>query len=156
MIDDDKYMQMAINLAILAQNEGEVPIGALIIDEESEEIIATGYNCPISTHDPSAHAEMVVLRKAANALENYRLRPNLRLYVTLEPCTMCAGAISFARIKTVVFGAYDVKGGAILNGIRFFESKTCHHKPQIIDGVKENECKMLLKNFFALKRGKKS
>lgn len=146
------FMAKAIELAKQAQKLGEVPIGALIIDNGTNQILGEGYNQPISMNDPSAHAEMNAIRNAAIALKNYRLKPNLSLYVTLEPCTMCAGAISFARIETLIFGAYDIKGGAIVNGARFFESQTCHFRPKTIGGVLENECSNLLKAFFAAKR----
>lgn len=149
----EKYMQIALELAKQAQEIGEVPIGALIVDD-NDEIIAEGFNRPITEHDPSAHAEIIAIRNAAKKLENYRTKPNLRLYVTLEPCTMCAGAISFARIDHVIFGAYDKKGGAIVNGARFFESKNCHFRPKITHGILENECSVILKEFFAKKRRK--
>lgn len=146
-------MEIAIKLAKQAEEIGEVPIGALIVDE-NDEIIAEGYNRPIIDHDPSSHAEIIAIRDAAKKLENYRTKPNLRLYVTLEPCTMCAGAISFARIDHVIFGAYDKKGGAIVNGTRFFESENCHFRPKITHGILENECSVILKEFFAKKRQK--
>ncbi len=145
-------MAKAVELAKSAQEMGEVPIGALIIDNDNNEIIGQGFNRPISNHDPSAHAEIIAIRNAALTLKNYRLKPNLSMYVTLEPCTMCAGAISFARIENLIYGASDVKGGAIKNGAKFFESETCHFRPQIIAGIMENECSMLLKAFFAAKR----
>lgn len=147
-------MQIAIGLAKKAEALGEVPIGAIIVDE-NDEIIAEGYNRPIIDHDPSAHAEIIAIRNAAQKLENYRTKPNLRLYVTLEPCTMCAGAISFARIDHVIFGAYDKKGGAIVNGARFFDSENCHFRPKITHGILENECSTVLKDFFAKKRTQK-
>lgn len=145
-------MAKALELAMRAQEIGEVPIGALIIDDSNDEIIGEGFNQPISLKDPSAHAEIIAIRNAAICLQNYRLKPNLTLYVTLEPCTMCAGAISFARIERLVFGAYDFKGGAIQNGAKFFESETCHFRPKTIGGVLESECSGLLKAFFAAKR----
>jgi tRNA(Arg) A34 adenosine deaminase TadA len=148
----EEYMRLAILEAKKAEAIGEVPIGAIIIDSQSGEIISKGYNQPIKTHDPTAHAEVIALREAAKFLENYRLRPDLSLYVTLEPCTMCAGAISFARIKTIVYGAYDKKGGAVENGVKFFSSPQCHHRPELIGGILENDCSSLLKSFFAKKR----
>lgn len=151
MLNDEKYMRLAIEEAIKAEQIGEVPIGAVIVDDEGE-IIATGSNAPISGHDPCGHAEIVALRKAASILQNYRLKPNLSLYVTLEPCTMCAGAISAARIARVIYAATDKKGGAIKSGVRFFESDTCHHRPQITEGILGDECSNLLKNFFAKRR----
>jgi tRNA(Arg) A34 adenosine deaminase TadA len=95
---------------------------------------------------------MLALRAAAQALGNYRLRPGLTLYVTLEPCTMCAAAISFARVRRLYFGAADPKGGAVENGVRFFESPTCHHKPEAYGGIGESECAALLKDFFQARR----
>jgi tRNA(adenine34) deaminase len=147
------FMNKAIALANEAGVNGEVPIGALVVDE-NDNIIGTGFNRPIIDHDPSAHAEIMAIRAAAKALENYRLTPKLRLYVTLEPCNMCAGAISFARIEHLIFGAYDKKGGAIINGTQFFNSPTCHFRPQITHGILENECSQLLKSFFSAKRNK--
>lgn len=152
-LNHEQFMELAIKLAKQAEEIGEVPIGALIVDE-NDEIIAEGFNCPINEHDPSAHAEIIAIRRAAKKIENYRTKPNLRLYVTLEPCTMCAGAISFARIDHVIFGAYDKKGGALVNGARFFESENCHFRPKITHGILENECSMILKEFFAKKRQK--
>ncbi len=150
---DEFFMRQALNLAKIASNNGEVPIGALIVDNDNN-IIAQGYNMPINNHDPSGHAEIIAIREAGQKLQNYRLKPNLRLYVTLEPCTMCAGAISFARIDEVIFGAQDKKGGAIINGAKFFESETCHFRPKIKHSILENECSLILKQFFADKRKK--
>ncbi len=153
--DEDKhryFMAKALKLAQIAQNMGEVPIGALIVDKDNDEILGEGFNRPIANHDPSAHAEIIAIRAAAEKLRNYRLKPNLSLYVTLEPCTMCAGAISFARIDTLIFGAMDLKGGAIINGAKFFETPSCHFRPKIISGILENECSSILKTFFAAKR----
>ena len=147
------FMEKALELAKHAQSFGEVPIGALIVDE-NDNIICEGYNQPIKNHDPTAHAEIIALRNAAKYYENYRLKPSLRLYVTLEPCTMCAGAISFARIDEVIFGASDEKGGAIINGAKFFESETCHFRPKVTHGILKNECSAILKQFFAAKRQK--
>ncbi len=147
-----EFMRLAIQEAKKAEDIGEVPIGAIIVDSQSGEIIARGYNQPIKAHDPTAHAEVIAMRAAAQKFENYRLKPELCLYVTLEPCTMCAGAISFARIKTIIFGAYDKKGGAVENGVKFFSSPQCHHRPEIVGGILENECSELLKSFFAKKR----
>lgn len=150
---DEFFMRHALSLAKIAWAQNEVPIGALIVDENNQ-IIAEGYNQPIQNHDPCGHAEIIAIRLAAKKLENYRLKPKLRLYVTLEPCTMCAGAISFARIDEVIFGASDEKGGAIINGTKFFESKTCHFRPKIKHSILENECSSILKEFFAAKRTK--
>lgn len=151
MLDNEKYMRLAMEEAQKAHDAGEVPIGAIIIDENGE-IIARGFNSPISGHDPTSHAEIIAIRNAAKALENYRLKPKLSLYVTLEPCTMCAGAISNARIARVIYGAKDEKTGAIESGVRFFEKPTCHHRPEIISGVLGDDCGQILKNFFKSKR----
>ncbi len=153
MLQDEKYMALALEQARIAQTKGEVPIGAIIIDETGK-IIASGFNAPIKTHDPCAHAEIVALREAAQKLTNYRLVPNLTLYVTLEPCTMCAGAISHARIARLVYGAQDAKGGAVENGVKFYESANCHHRPEIVSGILSEECSAILKDFFAQKRKK--
>jgi tRNA(Arg) A34 adenosine deaminase TadA len=116
------------------------------------EIIAEGANAPISMHDPTAHAEIIALRHAAYALENYRLKPGLTMYVTLEPCAMCAGAISNARISRLVYGANDPKGGGVQHGSRVFDQQTCHWKPAITSGVCADAASKLLKDFFKARR----
>ena len=128
---------------------GEVPIGAVIIHDG--EVIAQAHNMVETLPDPSAHAEVVALRIAAEKLGSARLN-ECDLYVTLEPCPMCAQAISFARIRKLVYGAYDPKGGGVEHGPRIFQQPTCHHVPEIIGGVMEQECGQLLKDFFASKR----
>lgn len=130
-------------------------MGAVIVDSKTEEVIAVGANGPIGAHDPTAHAEIVALRQAAAKLGNYRLT-DLTLVVTLEPCAMCAGAISHARIGRVVFGAEDPKGGAVVHGPRFFEQPTCHWRPQVTGGVLAQESSDLLKGFFQARRKKKA
>jgi tRNA(Arg) A34 adenosine deaminase TadA len=117
------------------------------------EIVANGANAPIGGHDPTAHAEIVALRAAAARRGNYRLT-GLTLVVTLEPCAMCAGAISHARIGRLVFGAQDPKGGAVIHGPRFFEQPTCHWRPEVVGGVLAEESSDLLKGFFKARRGK--
>lgn len=149
-----KFMQRAIELAAQAAAEDEVPIGAVIVNPESGEIIAEAYNQSQHISDASAHAEIEAIRKACAKLGQNRLW-DMDLYVTLEPCTMCAGAISLARIKNLYFGAADAKGGAVINGVKFFEAPTCHHRPQVSGGILEEECAALLKNFFRQKRNKK-
>src|SRR5690606_21263123 len=124
-IHDERFMSMALDLAQAAAKAGEVPVGAVVVNELTGEVIGKGQNRPITSHDPTAHAGIVALRDAATTLENYRLT-DLTLYVTLEPCAMCAGAISHSRIGRVVWGADDVKGGAVKNGPKFFEQPTCH------------------------------
>ena len=149
-----KFMQRAIELAAQAAAEDEVPIGAVIVNPESGEIIAEAYNQSQHISDASAHAEIEAIRKACAKLGQNRLW-DMDLYVTLEPCTMCAGAISLARIKKLYFGAADAKGGAVISGVKFFEAPTCHHRPQVSGGILEEECAALLKNFFRQKRNKK-
>jgi tRNA(Arg) A34 adenosine deaminase TadA len=118
----------------------------------SGEIVATAGNAPIALHDPTAHAEILALRAAAAKRGNYRLT-GLTLYVTLEPCAMCAGAISHARLGRVVYGARDEKGGAVESGPRFFEQPTCHHRPEVTSGVRAEESATLLRDFFRARRG---
>lgn len=149
---DEDYMRLALDQAEAAATRGETPVGCVIIDEASGEIVARAANAPISKHDPSAHAEILALRTAAEVLGNYRLRPELTMYVTLEPCTMCAGAISHARIGRLVYGARDEKGGAVESGVRFFESPTCHSRPSVTGGVLAEESAALLRSFFKARR----
>jgi len=144
-------MRIALEAAQAAAAAGETPVGAVIVDPASGEVIATGANQPIGSHDPTAHAEIVAIRAAAAKRGNYRLT-DLTLYVTLEPCAMCAGAISHARIGRVVFGAEDPKGGAVVNGPRFFEQPTCHWRPQVEGGVLAQEAGDLLRGFFRARR----
>lgn len=144
-------MREALGEAQAASQRGEVPVGAVLVNPQSGEIMARAGNGPIDAHDPSAHAEILVMRKAGQSLENYRLS-DLTLYVTLEPCTMCAGAISHARIGRVVYGAPDVKGGAVESGVKFFESPSCHHRPEVTGGVLAEDCAALLKAFFKARR----
>ncbi|WP_339928941.1 tRNA adenosine(34) deaminase TadA [uncultured Brevundimonas sp.] len=144
-------MRMALDLAQAAADTGEVPVGAVVVDEASGTVIGLGGNGPIGAHDPTAHAEIVALRAAAKALGNYRLT-DLTLYVTLEPCTMCAGAISHARIGRVVWGADDPKGGAVIHGVRVFDQPTCHWRPDVEGGVLATEGGDLLRQFFRSRR----
>lgn len=150
-MNDEAYMRQALVEAQAASARGEVPVGAIIVDPKSGEVVGRGSNCPIGIGDPTAHAEILALRDAAYTLGNYRLT-GLTLYVTLEPCTMCAGAISHARIGRVVYGAQDVKGGAVDNGVRFFQQPTCHHKPEVQSGVFAQEASDILKSFFKARR----
>jgi tRNA(adenine34) deaminase len=149
---DQRTMRIALDAAQAAAERGETPVGAVVVDEASGEVIAIGANGPIGAHDPTAHAEIVALREAARKLGNYRLT-GLTLVVTLEPCAMCAGAISHARIGRLVFGAEDPKGGAIVHGPRFFEQPTCHSRPTVTSGVLADESSALLKGFFRARRG---
>jgi tRNA(adenine34) deaminase len=149
---DQHWMTQALALAGQAAEMGEAPIGALIIDPATNQIVASAHNQPITDHDPSSHAELLAIRRAGAALGNYRLAPGLTLYVTLEPCTMCAGAISQARIARVVYGAPDVKGGAVDNGVCFFEQATCHWRPSVTSGVMADESAAMLRAFFKARR----
>ncbi len=149
---DHHWMTQALALAQQAAEVGEAPIGAFIIDPSTSEVVAQAHNQPITDHDPSSHAELLAIRRAGAALGNYRLKPGLTLYVTLEPCTMCAGAISQARIARLVYGAPDVKGGAIDNGVRFFEQPTCHWRPSVTSGVLADESAAMLRAFFRARR----
>lgn len=152
MFDHDlSYMRIALDLAQAAADAGEAPIGALIVDPATGEVIAKAHNAPIAGHDPTAHAEILALREAAAKLGNYRLT-GLTLYVTLEPCAMCAGAISHARIGRLVYGAEDQKGGAVAHGPRFFEQPTCHWRPEVEGGVLADESAALLRGFFRDRR----
>ena len=144
-------MHMALACAQAAADAGETPVGCVIVDETTGEVVAEGMNGPIGAHDPTAHAEIVALRAAAAKLENYRLT-GLTLYVTLEPCAMCAGAISHARIGRLVFGAEDAKGGAVVHGPRFFDQPTCHWRPQLTGGVLADQGADLLRAFFRARR----
>ncbi|WP_270375172.1 tRNA adenosine(34) deaminase TadA [Marinicauda sp. Alg238-R41] len=150
---DERYMRRALQLAQAAGEAGEAPIGALIVDPASGQVVAEGGNAPIAGHDPTAHAEIVALRRAGLALGNYRLT-GLELYVTLEPCAMCAGAISHARIGRLVYGASDKKGGAVDHGPRFFDQPTCHWRPDVSGGVLAEDSAHLLRAFFRARRAK--
>ena len=150
-MSDEAHMARALALAAAAGAAGETPIGCVIVDETGA-VIAEGANAPIASHDPTAHAEIVALRKAAAALANYRLTPGLTLYVTLEPCAMCAGAISHARIARLVYGASDPKGGGVEHGARVFEQPTSHWKPAVAAGVQAEAAATLLKDFFKARR----
>ncbi len=146
-------MRLALFQARKAAQSDEVPIGALIFDPSRGEIKSVAANAPISTNDPCAHAEILAIRQAGKEIGNYRLN-NLWLYVTLEPCAMCAGAIAHARLSRLIYGASDPKGGAVENGPKIFEQSTTHHRPEITKGILADECAELLKSFFAEKRKK--
>lgn len=146
-------MRIALEAAQAAAEAGETPVGAVIVDPATGEVVAVGANQPIGAHDPTAHAEIVALREAARKRGNYRLT-GLSLFVTLEPCAMCAGAISHARIGRLVFGADDPKGGAVMHGPRFFDQPTCHWRPQAEGGVLAAESSAMLKVFFRQRRAR--
>lgn len=148
-------MRMALACAQAAADDGEVPVGAVVVDESTGEVVATGANGPVGLHDPTAHAEIAALRAAALTTANYRLT-GLTLYVTLEPCAMCAGAISHARIGRVVWGADDPKGGAVVHGPRLFEQPTLHHRPVCEGGLLAEEAAAMLRGFFRERRAIRS
>ena len=145
-------MRIALAEAQAAADAGETPVGAVVFDPATGQIVAKAHNQPIGLSDPTAHAEILALRAAARTVGNYRLS-NLELFVTLEPCAMSAGAISHARIARLVFGADDTKGGAVLHGPRFFDQPTCHWRPAVTDGVLRDESAALLRGFFKARRG---
>src|ERR687888_2560200 len=149
MTDIHTFMELALDEAYAARNAGEVPIGCVIVCDG--DLIAQAGNRTLAERDPTAHAEMVAIRRAAAALGSERL-VDCDLYVTLEPCTMCAAAISFARIRRLYYGAADPKGGAVDSGVRFFASPTCHHAPEVYSAVGESEAAALLREFFRERR----
>ncbi len=145
------YMALALDHARAAAARGDVPVGAVVVDPAKGEVIAADGNRVEADHDPTAHAELLVIRAATTATGSARLA-GLDLYVTLEPCPMCAAAISFARLRRVEFGAYDPKGGGVEHGPKIFSQPTCHHRPEVIGGVREQDSAALLRDFFAGKR----
>jgi tRNA(adenine34) deaminase len=151
MQGENKYMMRAIELARLAAAAGEIPVGAVLVDAGSGEIIAEAHNLTEHSHDPTAHAEVLALRAGGSKQGAARL-PDCDLYVTLEPCPMCAAAISFARIRRLYFGAYDPKSGGVENAAPFYAQPTCHHRPEVYGGLHEQECAQLMKDFFKDKR----
>jgi tRNA(adenine34) deaminase len=149
LLGDETWMRHALELARLAEQAGEVPVGAVLVKDDT--LIAEGWNCPISTRDPTAHAEINALRAGGRALDNYRL-VDTTLYVTLEPCAMCMAAIVHARVKRLVFGAFDPKRGAVCNALRLAEAEFLNHEVEWTGGGLEEECSLLLKDFFRRKR----
>ncbi len=146
---DEQWMRHAIRLAQRAEAQGEVPVGALVV--QGEHCLAEGWNQPIALHDPSAHAEMLAVRSAAKILNNYRLGA-VTLYVTLEPCVMCMGMLSHARIQRLVFGAYDPKRGAVCSCLQLAEADFLNHRINWCGGVLADECSALLIDFFKKRR----
>jgi tRNA(adenine34) deaminase len=142
-------MDMALDEARAAGERGEVPIGCVLVHDGA--IVARGGNRTIADRDPTAHAEILAIRHAASVLGSERLE-GCDLYVTLEPCAMCAGAVAFARIRRLYYGAGDPKGGAVDNGVKFFTSPTCHHRPEVYGGLAEAEAGVLLREFFRERR----
>lgn len=147
--DSQSPMDTALELARLAVEEGEVPVGAVIVKDGK--IIAESYNLTETLKDPTAHAEMVAIHAACEELQTPRLI-DCDMYVTLEPCPMCAQAISFARIRRLYFGAFDPKGGGVENGARIYNAPSCHHKPEVYGGINETESSEMLKEFFTARR----
>ena len=143
------FMDLALKAAENAAKSGEVPIGCVVV--RGDEVIATAGNRTLTDRDPTAHAELLAIRHAAGKIGSERL-VDCDLYVTLEPCTMCAAAISFARIRRLYYGATDPKGGAVDSGVRFFASPTCHHVPEVYSAVGEQQAAALLKDFFRARR----
>ncbi len=144
-------MRIALQLAQAAARAGETPVGAVVVDPVSMTVVAGAHNAPIALHDPTAHAEIRALRAAGEARGNYRLG-GLWLYATLEPCAMCAGAISHARIARLVFAASDPKGGAVAHGPRLFQQPTVHWRPEVVEGVLGAQSAALLRGFFQDRR----
>ena len=142
-------MQMALTEARAAAARGEVPVGCVIVRQDA--VVARAGNRTLADKDPTAHAELLAIRAAASALGSERLT-DCDLYVTLEPCAMCATAMSFARIRRLYFGAADPKGGAVEHGVRFFGAPTCHHRPEVYGGINESESAALLRDFFVARR----
>ena len=147
----DDFMTRALAEAEAARARAEVPVGAALVDSGNGRILAAAGNRCKELNDPTAHAEMLVIREAVTGWGSPRLE-GADLYVTLEPCAMCAGAVSLARVRRLVFGAYDPKGGGVDHGARVFDHPTCHHKPEVIGGVEETAAAALLKDFFSGKR----
>ncbi|WP_316234107.1 nucleoside deaminase [Bradyrhizobium sp. SZCCHNR1098] len=143
------FMDLALKAAESAALSGEVPIGCVVVRNNA--VIATAANRTLTDRDPTAHAEILALRQAAQVVGSERL-VECDLYVTLEPCTMCAGAISFARIRRLYYGAADPKGGAVESGVRFFTAPTCHHAPEVYSAVGEQQAALMLKEFFKARR----
>ncbi len=143
------FMDLALEEARAAGERGEVPIGCVVINDGA--VVARAGNRTLADRDPTAHAEIIAIRAAAAALGTERLA-DCDLYVTLEPCAMCAGAVSFARIRRLYYGAADRKGGAVDNGVKFFASPSCHHRPEVYGGLAEAETSALLKSFFKERR----
>ena len=147
--DDEHHMRAALEQAQLAWQAGEVPVGAVVV--QAGRVVGRGFNRPISLHDPSAHAEIMALRAAGQALANYRL-PGTTLYVTIEPCSMCAGALMHARVERIVFGAADLKMGACGSVVDLFAEPRLNHHAQVVSGVLMQECSQLISDFFAMRR----
>ncbi|MCC2647047.1 MAG: CMP/dCMP deaminase zinc-binding protein [Rickettsiaceae bacterium] len=149
---DNKFMQIALNLAIQAREIGEIPVGAVIVDSNNN-IIGQGFNAVEKRNNALAHAEIIAIEQACSRIKSKYLT-DCSIYVNLEPCSMCAAAISFSKLKKLYFGTYDFKSGGVENGPRFFNSTSCHHRPEIYGGIMESESTKLIKDFFkSLRKG---
>lgn len=148
-IRDERFMRLALDLAQEAERSGEVPVGAVLVI--GGEVLGRGWNSPIRSNDPTAHAEILAMRQAASAVGNYRLE-NSCLYVTLEPCVMCAGALVHARVQRLVFGARDLRFGGVRAKFRIADSDLLNHRVEVVEGVLAADCVLLLKEFFAARR----
>lgn len=149
MSNDERFMREALELARQAQANGEVPVGAVVVVDG--EVRGRGFNSPISSSDPTAHAEMLALREAAGAMRNYRLEA-ATLYATLEPCAMCAGALVAARVRRLVFGSRDLRFGGVRSKFRIADSELLNHRVEVVEGVLASECLELVKQFFESRR----
>ncbi|MCS6952396.1 MAG: tRNA adenosine(34) deaminase TadA [Bryobacterales bacterium] len=148
-VDDDRYMREALEEAAKAEAAGEVPVGAVVV--QAGRITGRGHNAPIARNDPTAHAEILALRQAAEAAGNYRLE-DATLYVTLEPCVMCAGALVAARVRRLVFGARDLRFGGVRSKFRLADSELLNHRVEVVEGILGAECTALLQRFFEARR----
>ena len=147
--EDERFMRAALDLARRAQERGEVPVGAVVVLDDA--IVGEGFNQPIAAHDPTAHAEIVALRDAARRIRNYRL-PGATLYVTIEPCQMCVGALVHARVARIVYGAREPKAGALESAMRAHEHPSLNHRLVAVGGVLEDECREVIQGFFEERR----
>ena len=147
----EKVIALALDMAKKAFELGETPVGAVVFDTKTKRIISSAHNLTESQNDSTAHAEILAIRDAEKALGVSNLS-GYSLFATVEPCAMCAGAIAWAKLDKLYFGAYDTKSGAVENGVHFFESSTCHHKPEIVGGLHEADCSALMTDFFKEKR----
>ena len=150
-MSDSDWMRLALQQAQLATGVGEVPVGAILV--RGDEVLAEGFNCPIGSHDPTAHAEIVVLRQAARKLGNYRL-PGTTLYVTIEPCAMCIGAMIHARVERMVFGALEPRAGAVISSQRLLDATHFNHRVSYTGGILADECAAIMRQFFRTRRSK--
>ncbi len=150
--EHERWMELALDLAGKAEAHGEVPIGALLV--EDGKVLGEGFNQPIGARDPTAHAEIIALRQAARVKDNYRL-PGTVLYVTIEPCTMCVGAMLHARVSTLVFGAREPRAGGVVSRQQLLNECYFNHRIEVVEGVRAAECARLLKHFFQARRGAK-